>query len=178
MEPPEFLRSGPLPHATPDIALLYTSSVSYPLEKALPLCQYVDMVCIYCGGETKVANSRSQRRNNQVWRRRQCLECKGVFTTHEAVDLSSALLVDKAGAPEPFISDLLFSDILQALAHREDRYTAAREVTSVVVRDLLREPSKPLFKPSQVSLAASRALARLDEQAWLRFTAEHPSLQG
>ena len=73
------------------------------------------MVCIYCGGETKVTNSRLQKRNNQVWRRRQCLECKGVFTTHEAVDLSSALLIDKSGAPEPFISDLLFSDRISML---------------------------------------------------------------
>lgn len=135
------------------------------------------MVCIYCGSETKVTNSRLQKRNNQVWRRRQCLACKAIITTHEAVDMSSTLLVEKSGVPEPFLSDLLFSEILLALQHRKDRYTAAREVTSTVVAELLEEPDKPMFKPPQISLATARVLARLDEQAWLRFTAEHPSLQ-
>ena len=135
------------------------------------------MVCIYCGAETKVSNSRLQKRNNQVWRRRECLKCKAIFTTHEGIDMSSTLLVDKAGQAEPFLSDLLFSEVLLALKHRKDRYTAAREVTSTVVAELLEEPDKPLFKPAQISLTAARVLARLDEQAWLRFTAEHPSLQ-
>ena|SRR6185437_13880580 len=157
--------------------MLATRIISYPLEKTLGLCQYVDMVCVYCGGETKVANSRHQRRNNQVWRRRQCLACKAVFTTNEAVDMSSALLVEKNGQSEPFLSDLLFADVLLAMIHRKDRYTVARELTSTVIAELLDEPNKPLFKPARISLATSRALARFDEQAWLRFTAEHPSQQ-
>jgi transcriptional regulator NrdR family protein len=91
--------------------------------------------------------------------------------------MSSTLLVEKNGQPEPFLADLLFIEILLALQHRKDRYTAAREVTSTVVAELLAEPDKPLFRPSQISLAVSRVLARLDEAAWLRYTAEHPSLQ-
>ncbi len=91
--------------------------------------------------------------------------------------MASALLVETNSQPEPFLSDLLFTEILLALQHRKDRYTAAREVTSTIVAELLEEPDKPLFKPPQISLAASRVLARLDEQAWLRYTAEHPSLQ-
>ena len=135
------------------------------------------MVCVYCGSETKVTNSRQQKRNNQVWRRRECLSCKAVFTTHECVDMASTLLVETGDHPEPFLSDLLFAEVLLALQHRNDRYTAAREVTSTIVAELLQEPDKPLFKPPQISLVASRVLARLDEQAWLRYTAEHPSLQ-
>ena len=91
--------------------------------------------------------------------------------------MSSTLLVDKNGAAEPFLSDLLFAEILLALQHRKDRYTAAREVTTTVIAELLDEPDKPLFKAPQISLAASRVLARLDEAAWLRYTADHPSLQ-
>lgn len=135
------------------------------------------MVCIYCGSETKVTNSRSQKRNNQVWRRRQCLKCKAVFTTHEAVDLSSTLLVEVKGSPKPFVSDILFTDILLAMQDRKDRYLAAREATATIVSKVLKLPGKPLFSTPQISLISADVLKKLDKRAYLRFTAEHTSLQ-
>jgi transcriptional repressor NrdR len=74
------------------------------------------MVCIYCGGETKVTNSRLQRRNNQVWRRRECLACQSVFTTHESVELESALSVSQNGRLTPFLPDLLLKELMMALS--------------------------------------------------------------
>lgn len=134
------------------------------------------MVCIYCGGETIVANSRRQKRNNQVWRRRKCGACGAIFTSHEAIDLSSALVVD-SGRPTPFISDMLFTEILLALQDRKDCYLAAREVTATVTKELLKLPDKPRIDPKQISQAAAKVLKRLDKRAYLRYLAEHPSLQ-
>lgn len=135
------------------------------------------MSCIYCGAETKVSNSRLQKRNNQVWRRRQCLKCKAVVTTHEAIDMSSALLVEAKGQPKPFISDLLFTELLLALQDRKDCYLAAREATSTIINHLLKQPEKPLFTPAQISKTSAEVLKRLDKRAYLRYSAEHPSLQ-
>ena len=135
------------------------------------------MVCIYCGKDTEVINSRPQRRSNQVWRRRQCKACGTVFTTHEAIDLSNALMVDSRGSRGPFQSDKLFSDLLSALQDREDRYLAAREATNTVINRLLKESDAPLFSTSQISSEAGAVLSKLDRRAWLRFVAEHPSLQ-
>src|SRR5579872_3157022 len=69
------------------------------------LPEELSMNCIYCGGRTEVTNSRRQKRNNQVWRRRQCLKCKTVVTTQETIDYSSALWVGPENAPKPFLED-------------------------------------------------------------------------
>lgn len=135
------------------------------------------MVCVYCGEKTQVTNSRRQRRSNQVWRRRQCKGCKAVFTTLEAVDLPTTLIVDSRGRSEPFLPDKLYTEVLLALQDRKDCYEAAREVTNTVIKELLKLPDKPLFRPSQISRAAAGVLKRLDRRAYLRYAAEHPSLQ-
>jgi len=134
------------------------------------------MVCLYCGGGTKVGNSRLQRRSNQVWRRRICKRCGAVFTTHEAIDLSSTLLVTSGGVPKPFVTDMLFTELLLAMSHRKNAYLDAREATNTVIKRLLELPGKPLYSPPQISLITSDILKKLDKRAHLRYTAEHPSL--
>jgi transcriptional repressor NrdR len=135
------------------------------------------MVCIYCGGETKVTNSRLQRRNNHVWRRRECLACHSVFTTHESVQLESALSVIKHGRNEPFLADLLLNELMRALSHRKDVYTASREVMATVIKKLLALPQKPRFEPADISKTTAAVLIRFDRRAYLRYLADHPSLQ-
>jgi transcriptional repressor NrdR len=135
------------------------------------------MVCIYCGGDTRVINSRLQRRNNQVWRRRQCIVCQSVFTTHESVELETSLSVELDGQSVPFLPDLLLNELTQALKHRTDVYTASREVLATIVRKLLTLPQKPLYIPSDISKTTSEVLKRFDKRAYLRYLADHPSLQ-
>jgi len=135
------------------------------------------MVCIYCGNQTKVINSRLQKRNNQVWRRRQCLVCQTVFTTHEAIELESVLSVSQNGQFSPFMPDLLLKELNQALQDRKDVYTASREVLGTVVTRLLALPQKPVFEPHDISKTASNVLKRFDRRAHLRYVADHPSLQ-
>lgn len=135
------------------------------------------MVCIYCGQETKVVNSRLQKRNNQVWRRRQCLACGAIFTTHEGVKLESALIVARNGQNQPFLADLLLKELMDALKHRPDVYTASREVLGTIVRRLLSLPQRPVFTPQDVTNVTSEVLKRFDKRAHLRYVAEHLSLQ-
>lgn len=135
------------------------------------------MVCIYCGSKTGVANSRLQKRSNHVWRRRQCRACGAVFTTLEAVDLPATLIVDSGGRSEPFLPDKLYTEVLLALQDRKDCYVAAREVVNTIIKELLKLPDKPLFMAPQISQATARVLKRLDGRSYLRYVAEHPSLQ-
>jgi transcriptional repressor NrdR len=135
------------------------------------------MVCIYCGGDTKVTNSRLQKRNNQVWRRRQCLACQAVFTTHESVELESALSVEQNGQNQPFLPDLLLKELMLDLSHRKDVHTASREVLGTIVRQLLALPQKPLYKPADIAQVTSEVLKRFDRRAYLRYLADNPSLQ-
>jgi len=135
------------------------------------------MVCLYCRSETRVTNSRSQKRSNQVWRRRQCQACRALFTTHEAIDLSSALSVSQNGLPKPFLTDMLFTEVLLALQDRKDCYRAAREITSTVIAKLFKSPNKPLLQPEQISRTTADVLKRFNRRAYLRYISEHSSLQ-
>ncbi len=135
------------------------------------------MVCIYCGGETYVTNSRKQKRSNQIWRRRQCKACHAVFTSHESIDLTSALMVASRGSTKPFITDMLFTEVLLALQDRKDFYVAGREVTSTVTSQLLKHSTHPVIQAPTISQVAAKVLKRLDKRAYLRYLAEHPSLQ-
>jgi transcriptional regulator NrdR family protein len=72
---------------------------------------------------------------------------------------------------------MLFTEVLLALQDRKDCYLAAREVTSTVIKQLLKLPNKPRIEPKQISEATAKVLKRLDKRAWMRYAAEHPSLQ-
>jgi transcriptional regulator NrdR family protein len=72
---------------------------------------------------------------------------------------------------------MLFTEVLLALQDRKDCYLAAREVTSTVIRQLLSTQAKPRIEPKQISQTTAKVLKRLDKQAYLRYLAEHPSLQ-
>jgi transcriptional repressor NrdR len=124
-----------------------------------------------------VTNSRLQRRNNRVWRRRQCLACQSVFTTHETIELESALSVMRNGQNTPFLPDLLLNELMLVLKDRKDVYTASREVLGTIVRRLLGLPQKPLYEPADISKTVSEVLKRFDHRAYLRYVADHPSLQ-
>ncbi len=135
------------------------------------------MVCAYCGQPTQVINSRAQKRNNQVWRRRRCKTCKALFTTHEALDLTSALFVDVGGLHKPFMGDLLYTELLLALQDQKNCYETARDAQHTIIRRLRKLPSFPFVKPRQISQESAKVLKRLNQRAYLRYLAEHPSLQ-
>src|SRR3954470_4361969 len=109
------------------------------------------MVCIYCGNDTQVINSRLQKRNNQIWRRRKCTVCQAVFTSLEGADLTSGLRVEQNGALRPFLTDYLFTEVLFAIQDQKNLYIDAREVTNTVIQQLLKSPSSPIFTPKEIS---------------------------
>lgn len=168
------LRAG----ADPAWSALFKQCASgFPLDFFIASCQHVDMVCPYCSGRTKVVNSRRQKRNNNVWRRRHCSGCSAVFTSIESPNLSSTLIVNQNGTYKPFLTDLLYTEILLTISDRKDCYIAARELTNSVIQFLLRSPQKPVFTPTDINQAVAGVLKRFSKRAWQRYSAEHESLQ-
>ncbi|HVO86377.1 MAG TPA: hypothetical protein VMT23_01430 [Candidatus Binatia bacterium] len=135
------------------------------------------MVCLYCGSETQVINSRRQKRNNQVWRRRRCQECSALFTTHEAADLTGVIRVRSNGTLRPYDNNILFTEVLLSLQDRKKCYEEAREITNTVTQKLLLAPDFPLVDTSYISRTAGKVLKSFSKRAWQRFVLEHPSLQ-
>jgi len=134
----------------------------------------MDMVCLYCGGATHVANSRLQKQANAVWRRRQCEQCGLVFTTQEAAALNSGLRVRGAdNVLRPFSRDHLFASIYESCKHRPQAVSDAGALTQTVITKLLGAQSDGLLKREHIVAVAREVLQRFDPAAAIIYAAYH-----
>lgn len=109
------------------------------------------MHCPFCNSEQiTVTNSRPTGRETQIWRRRRCLKCKGVFTTYEGIDLSYLKVIKKSGRVQKYNRAKLFTAIYHSAmetknADRGDMANFSEEITSEVEKDiiLLRQKKVP-----------------------------------
>ncbi|HZL08138.1 MAG TPA: hypothetical protein VFC50_03010 [Candidatus Dormibacteraeota bacterium] len=132
------------------------------------------MVCVHCGGKTKVVNSRPQRKNNQVWRRRQCLECGAVFSTKEIVQHELAWLVrDVRGKLRPFSRDKLFLSLYKSCEHRKTAVGDARGLTDTVMSKLPAYVADGTVSGLDIARVAQVALNRFDKAASTHYQAFH-----
>jgi transcriptional regulator NrdR family protein len=138
------------------------------------------MVCIYCGSATQVINSRAQKRLNQVWRRRQCVVCGSVMTTHEATDLGATLRVAKnrdgkrAPALQPFDRDHLFVSIYESCRHRPEAITDAAALVQTVLAELRPKIQEGTVTRETLVEATKQVLERFDAVAATMYQAYHP----
>ena len=138
------------------------------------------MVCIYCGGETQVANSRHQRRLNQVWRRRECQNCHAVFTTEESADYSASIVVRHPATPvnpkatqAPFSRDKLFTSVLRAVGHRQSPLEDASALTATITAKLLKAAPGASVSPTDIITITLETLKRFDTAAAVQYQAYH-----
>jgi transcriptional regulator NrdR family protein len=157
----------------PSAFLIPILSGTYPLAIFIPVCQYIDMVCIYCGAKTAVTNSRPQKRSMQTWRRRQCTTCNAIFTTIEGADLSTSLVVRAGSAVEPFLRDKLFVSILRAIGHRTEPLQDAGSLTATVIAQLLHTDAKASYTAHNIAILTHTALERFDTAAAIQYQAYH-----
>ncbi len=132
------------------------------------------MVCIHCGGKTKVVNSRRQSRNNQVWRRRQCLDCGALFTTAETAQYGGAWAVrGKSGGLRPFSRDKLFLSLYRSCEHRPSALEDAKGLTSTVIAKLPAHVAGGTVSGQNIAAVAEVALIRFDQAAGTHYRAFH-----
>ncbi|HVX57498.1 MAG TPA: hypothetical protein VHA37_07240 [Candidatus Saccharimonadales bacterium] len=131
------------------------------------------MVCVYCGGQTRVTNSRLQRRNNQVWRRRRCLSCGAVFSTTEGAQLELAWQVRRGKRLEPFSRDKLFLSLYRSCEHRKTALSDAEGLCETVLRRLSAQLAGGVIDASDIVEVAQVALNRFDKAASVHYGAYH-----
>jgi transcriptional repressor NrdR len=129
------------------------------------------MVCVLCGKKTSVVNSRLQRKTNQVWRRRQCLSCKAVFSTQETVQHELAWLVSDKGRFEPFSRDKLFLSLYKSCEHRKTALSDAKGLTDTVIGKLQPHLEGSTLKAGDIAAVAQVALNRFDKAASVHYQA-------
>ena len=132
------------------------------------------MVCIYCGSETKVVNSRHQKRVNNVWRRRQCLSCNTVFSTIEAPDMALSITVKQTnGSLEPFLRDKLLISVYESLKHRKSALADATALTSTIVMRVYELADTSIIERAVVVEMTYAVLERFDLVAATHYKAFH-----
>ena len=135
------------------------------------------MVCVYCGGLTKVINSRPQRRQNSVWRRRQCQRCHAIVSSTERVVYADVFAVrDATSHIVPFQRDILFLDIYDACRHRQAPSSNAAALTDTVLSKLLasRRFTGGIIDRNAIVEVTSVTLKLFDAAAYTHYLAFHP----
>ena len=133
------------------------------------------MNCIYCNKNTKVINSRHQKRPNNVWRRRHCKNCKSTFTSVESPKLDTSLLfIKKNEAPEPFLRDKLLVSIYKCLLHRKTAQTDATALTDTVISKVHSNSNKVAINRDLVVNIVIDTLSKFDKPSAVQYTAYHP----
>jgi transcriptional regulator NrdR family protein len=137
------------------------------------------MVCIYCGHETEVVNSRKRGRLPSVWRRRVCKQCVAQFTTLEQPDYTTALLVEDAGYKnlKPFSRDQLFLSIYKSLGHRSDALKSSTALTETIIGKLLNKKlvKNGVIDSENIAKTSYDILKRFDKTAATFYRAYHKS---
>jgi transcriptional repressor NrdR len=132
------------------------------------------MVCVYCNGATHVINSRAQKRNNRVWRRRQCLECKRVFSTEESVQYENVWLVmDASGGYSPFSPDKLQLSLYRSCQHRKTALNDAVALSNTITQKLQPKFKDGLINSQTIAQVSQVALNRFDRAASVNYSAYH-----
>jgi len=133
------------------------------------------MVCIYCGKDTRVTNSRSSKSSRQVWRRRQCNSCNALFSTFERPDYLGSLLVQQSsGTLNPFSKDCLYISIYESCKHRLGAVSDATELTDTIINKLLKSINNGgIVSRSDIVAVSSYVLRRFDTAAAVYYLAYH-----
>lgn len=130
------------------------------------------MVCINCGSETQVANSRHQKRSNQVWRRRKCPTCGTIFSTTELPAYSGSWRVlGNNGRMHPFSRDKLFVSLYGSLQHRRTAIHDADGLATTVINKLSPLARNGVIRSSDIVTVTQVALNRFDGVASVHYQA-------
>lgn len=131
------------------------------------------MNCPYCNIDSKVTNSRLQKRSNSVWRRRQCMECGAVWTTIESMKGSVTFKVLKNEDLIDFRPEILLISLYESLKHRKTPETDAQYVFETVTSNL-HSLKEPIFSTNLIATACYSVLVNYDKLAADLYKRIHP----
>lgn len=132
------------------------------------------MVCIQCGAETRVINSRHQKRSNQVWRRRQCQQCQAIFSTEEAARYEASWgVLRPSGAVTAFSRDKLFLSLYRSCQHRQTAADDAAALTDTIINKLAQTVTDGSLERATIISVSQVALNRFDKAASTHYAAFH-----
>ena len=132
------------------------------------------MFCINCfHPTTNVANSRPNKNQPLVWRRRSCPQCGAVFTTTERPSLAHTQTVHlPSGEAVRFNLGKLIVSLSRAFQHNPaDAELATLDLAQTIEMALATELKT--ITPEDIEVIAHQVLKRYDELAAMQYAAQH-----
>ena len=127
------------------------------------------MRCPYCkANNDRVIDSRTSGEADVIRRRRECLECKGRFTTYEKVGETPLRVVKKDGSREPFERDKLLRS-MELACQKRPISTDVLENIATDIEARLHEMFEKEVASKYVGHLVMEALRDLDQVAYVRF---------
>ena len=127
------------------------------------------MRCPHCGHlEDRVVDSREAQEGLVTRRRRECLACKGRFTTYERIEEILPQVVKKDGRREAFDRHKIVEGVATACQKRPVSGEQIEALVASVERELSDLGEREIPTPV-IGEAVMRRLRALDEVAYVRF---------
>lgn len=130
------------------------------------------MFCTKCKSEQNlVVNTRHSVDGMRSWRRRKCLKCGNLFTTHEIIDMTNIVVIKRSGKRERFSRIKLFSGILWAsigvkLVNREKKI---EKISHKIEGDII-SLNKNILESNEIAQIVTKHLYETHIALFLRFT--------
>jgi transcriptional regulator NrdR family protein len=132
------------------------------------------MFCINCfNPTTTVTNSRPNKKQPLVWRRRKCAKCDTTFTTYERPSLAENKPIQLPGGKnETFNLGKLILSISRAFTHSPQEAEYSTLWLAQTVEDTL-SSQRELITPEDIEATTHDVLRRFDELAAVQYAAQH-----
>lgn len=125
------------------------------------------MNCPYCGfDDSKVIETRPDK--TSIRRRRECLSCKGRFTTYETVEVLPLLVIKKDGSKQVFDRGKMMAGLIKSTYKRPVTTKQLEELVNSIEAELLNSLKNEITSRQLGDMVMSR-LQKLDEVSYVRF---------
>ncbi|ANQ54282.1 MULTISPECIES: transcriptional regulator NrdR [Thermosipho] len=127
------------------------------------------MKCPYCGYEdTKVLDSRVDSSGLTVRRRRECIKCKGRFTTYERYEVGPVFVVKRDGKREKFDRNKILNGIMKACEKTNVTLDEMEKLVDDVVNEIQKSGNLEV-STLKIGRLVMEKLKKLNGVAYVRF---------
>ncbi len=127
------------------------------------------MKCPFCQTiEDKVLESREIEEGGAVRRRRECLSCRGRFTSYERVEEKPTLVIKRDGRREQFSREKIQGGILRACEKRPVAAGVLEKMIDEIEKEIHREAGREVSTANIGEMVMDR-LQGIDKIAYVRF---------
>lgn len=127
------------------------------------------MKCPFCDSiEDKVLESREVDDGATIRRRRECLSCRGRFTSYERIEERPLLVIKRDGRREQFSRAKIIKGIMHACEKRPVSIDTIERIVDDIEKELHRDAGRETLS-SKIGELVMEKLQEVDKVAYIRF---------